>query len=189
MMDLVRREIARALSALRMPLRAVQRTIDTAPNVQRVGAEGIASESLQGMELFQQFGFTSGVPDGTQLIVLPLGGRTSAAVVIATENGTYRFKVDKGEAAIYNQWGDVIHLKSDRTIHMKSDLKVVVESPLAQFTGDIEAANIHSSGNVVADGNVADQGGEKTMAGMRSAFNTHTQVVTGGVAQAPGGGM
>lgn len=198
MIDLIRREIRRALASVRQPVRAVLQSAVTSTRVQRVNAEGLAGEPLQDMELFQQFGFTSGLPAGTQLIVIPLGGRTSAAVVVATEHGAYRFKVDaQGEAALYNQWGDVIHLKQDRSIRVQAQLKVDVVAPLATFSGDATVAgaltvagNITGQANITATGNVADQAGAKTMAGMRAAYNAHTHTdPQGGVTGAPSGAM
>lgn len=139
MIEHIRREIGRALAGTRSAFRAVQTGLVLATRIQRASGEGLAGEELSDMELFQQFGFTSTPPKGTQLIVIPLGGRTSAAIVVATEHGTYRFKLDAdGEAALYNQWGDVIHLRQDRKIHVKAAAEVMVETPLATFSGDVQ---------------------------------------------------
>ena len=69
---------------------------------------------LEAAELFQQFGFTSGVPAGSELIVLPLGGKTAHSVIVATENGAYRVQVGGGEVCVYNQWGAKITLKKKK---------------------------------------------------------------------------
>lgn len=197
MIDVIRREISRALAALRMPVRAIKTGGISSNRVQRVHGEALKGERLQDMELIQQFGLSTCPPDGSQLIIIPVGGRSSAAVVVATEHGSYRFKVDaQGEAALYNQWGDVIHLKQDRSIRIVAQAKVRLETPLAEMTGNLSVAgnitsggNMTSAANITAAGSVADQGGAKTMAGMRSVFNAHTQIVSSGVAQPPGGGM
>lgn len=197
MIEVIRREIARFMAGMRPALRAVLKGGVTRTRVQRLNAEALAGETLRDVELMQQFGFTSAPPEGTQLVLIPLGGRTSAAVVVATEHGAYRFKVDnQGEAALYNQWGDVVHLKQDRSMRVAAALKVRLETPLTEISGNATiagnldvAGNVHGAANITADGNVGDQGGTKTMAGMRDAFNTHTQVVSGGVAQPPAGGM
>jgi phage gp45-like len=154
MIEVVRREIGRALAGVRQGLRAVQTGLGLATRVQRINGIGLSAEELADMELFQHFGFTSAPPDGAQLIVLPIGGRTSAAVVIATEHGAYRFKLDfKGEAALYNQWGDVIHIRKDRTIHIKAAAKLEIEAPLATFSGNVEVAGtLTAAVDVVADG-------------------------------------
>lgn len=192
MIEHMRREIQRALAGTRTAMRAVLKgSMTLGTRVQRLNAEALAGEILQDVELMQQFGFVSGLPEGTQLIVIPLGGRTSAAVVVASEHGSYRFKVDHdGEAAVYNQWGDSVHLKKDRSIRVTAEAKVVLDTPLTEMTGDLSVAGSISSGaDITAAGDVSDQGGTKTMAGMRDTFNGHTQPVSGGIAQPPGSGM
>ena len=128
-LDIIRREIARAAAGSRHAFRAVLKTLALATRVQRVGGDGLAGEDLQDTELFQHFGFTSAPPAGTQYIVLPLGGRTSASVIVATESGAHRLALDaQGECRIYNQWGDYVHLKQDRSIHVKAQARVFVET-------------------------------------------------------------
>lgn len=183
MIDLVRREIQRALAGTRQALRAVlSGGFVTSARVQRLNAEGLAGEKLTDVELLQHFGFTSAPPDGAQLIVIPLGGRTSAAVVVATEHGSYRFKVDaQGEAALYNQWGDSIHLRKDRTMRAVAGVKLEVVTPLATFSGDLQVA-----GNVTVGGDAAVTGtvtGTTDVIGGGKSLKTHTH---GGVT--PGGG-
>lgn len=181
MIDVIRREISRALAGVRQAVRGVLTSTVTNTRIQRVNVEALAGETLQDVELMQQFGFTSGLPAGTQVILVPLGGRTSAAVVVATEHGAYRFKVDhQGEAALYNQWGDVVHLKQDRSMRVAAALKVRLETPLTEISGNATiagnldvAGNVHGAANITADGNIGDQGGTKTMAGMRSIYNGH----------------
>lgn len=169
MIDQIRREVSRGLASMRGAVRAVLQGIAIAQRVQRVNAEALAGEQLQDVELMQQFGFTSAPPDGTQLIVLPLGGRTSAAVIIATEHGSYRLQLgNQGEAAIYNQWGDMVHLKKDRSIRVVAALKVRFESPLVEFTGDG-----HLAGTLTADVDVI--GGGKSLKN-----HTHGGVAFGG---------
>lgn len=193
MIELIRREIQRALAGVRQPVRAVLRSIVTSTRVQRVNAEALAGEQLQDIELLQHFGFASALPAGTQLIVIPLGGRTSAAVVVASEHGTYRFKVDaQGEAALYNQWGDVIHLKQDRSIRVVAALKVDMVTPLATFSGNVEVAgnvtvanNLAVTGNSTASGNLTVAGtvtGTTDVVASGKSLKTHTHggVQTGG---------
>lgn len=55
-----------------------------------------------------------------------------------------------------------------------------VTTPLATVNGDVQVnGNIQASGNITAGGNVADAGGAKTMAGMRSTYNSHTHPENG----------
>lgn len=172
MIEIIRREISRSLAQARLGLRAVSTGLQVALRIQRAHAEGLAGEQLQDVEMFQQFGFTSAPPDGTQLIVIPLGGRTSAAVVVATEHGAYRFHLDaKGEAALYNQWGDVVHLRQDRTIHMVAATQVLIDAPVLQVNGEIRA-----TGDIKSDADMVDQADTtpRSMRGMRETFDIHT---------------
>lgn len=126
---MIRREVDRARSSVRQAFRAALSLLNIETRVQRVSGEGLADEPLEDMELFQHFGFTSAPPVGTEYIALPLGGRTSASVVVATEHGAFRFVLDnQGESCAYNQWGDFAHFKKDRSIHVKAQEKVFVET-------------------------------------------------------------
>lgn len=191
MIDQIRREVARGLAGARGAVRAVLAGISLAQRSQRVQAEALAGEQLQDVELMQQFGFSSAPPDGAQLIVLPLGGRTSASVVVATEHGAFRVKLNnQGEAVIYNQWGDLVHLRKDRSIRVVAALKVVMETPLLTVTGAIHAGgNITTDQSVTATLDVRDAGGTKSMAGMRTTYNGHTHTETNSVTNPPNQGM
>lgn len=178
---MIRREVSRSLAGIRQGLRAVLASLTLDTRVQRVTGEGLADEELDDMELFQHFGFTSAPPKGTEFVLLPLGGRTSASVAIATEHGAYRFILDaQGEMAVYNQWGDSVHLKQDRSIHVVAELKVVMDTPLLQVNGEIKA-----TGNITSELDVRDQGGLKSMRGMREVYNGHHHNETGAVTQTP----
>ncbi len=185
--DVIKREIGRAMSNLRQAFRASMAGMDLAAPIQTANAQGLSGESLQAHELFQHFGFSSAPPANAQLIVLPLGGRTSAAVVIASEHGAYRFVLGtRGEAALYNQWGDVVHMKQGE-IRMIAATQVTIDAPILQVNGQIKA-----TGNITSDTNVLDQAGAKSMAGMRSVYNAHKHVennVNGGNTNTPTGSM
>lgn len=213
---MIRNEVNRAATSARGALRGVLGSIKRAPQVQLVDGEGLSGEALKAMELFQNFGFTSAPPAGTQIVLLPLGGRTSAAVIVASEHGAYRFVLGAdGEAAVYNQWGDFVHLRADRTMHVVSEARVLIETAdvtinasdsvtintpaltvngatvevnasagVALNTPTVAASEAITAGtNITATNNVLDQAGTKSMAGMRTVFNTHTHPEN----NAPGG--
>jgi phage baseplate assembly protein V len=163
------RQFRKMLAGVRSAFRAVAGAMVHSGRTQKISAEGLAGEQLPDMELLQQFGFTSAPPEGAHLIVLPLGGRTSASVVVATEHGAYRFQLgNRGEAAMYNQWGDHVWMRENRQIDVVAAAQVNIQSPLVNMSGDLVV-----QGDIVAGGDVADQGGAKTMAGMRSVYNGH----------------
>jgi hypothetical protein len=73
------------------------------------------------------------------------------------------------------------------TVTLVASTKVAMTTPLLAVTGAIT-----SGASITAAGNVADQGGAKTMAAMRATFNAHTHAehgTGGGVTDAPAAGM
>lgn len=191
-LDIIRREISRAAAGVREAFRGRLGSLDKTGRVQLANLEGLKGEALQATELFQHFGFTSAPPAGSQVIVLPLGGKTSAAVIVATENGNYRLQLGAdGECAMYNQWGDRVWMKQSRVIDVAAGLSVDFTTPTVNMSGALHVVgNITSDANIQAALQVNDQGGAKSMAGMRAVFNAHTHTdPQGGTVGAPSAGM
>ncbi|EJK7241903.1 phage baseplate assembly protein V [Salmonella enterica] len=117
MMQIISQRINQALARIRQAFRIRLGATDSAAAVQRIQAQGIGNENLQGAEMFQHYGFTSHPQPGTMGIVLPLGGVSSHGIVIATEHGAYRLKSLKpGEVALYTDEGAKIVLKRGKLI-------------------------------------------------------------------------
>lgn len=115
--------IARRLAGIRQAFRGVLTLVKAAGAVQLVQVDGLAPEKLRDTELFQHYGYTSHPPAGTMAVVVPLGGKTSHGIVIATEHGTYRLKnLKSGEVAIYTDEGDSIVLKRGRLIEVTTHM-------------------------------------------------------------------
>lgn len=179
----VKRLIERALGRIRLPFRGVITHINNAPDVQLVQLKGMAAgDDLQDNELFQQFGFSSNPPSGTLGVILPVGGKTSQGVIIATENGELRFKPLKpGEAVVFNAFGDHVLMRENRvteivcdTLLVKATTKVRFETPAVENTGTHHSdGDMESGGSITAAHDVADQGGTKTMADMRQVHDDH----------------
>jgi phage baseplate assembly protein V len=61
-----------------------------------------------------EFGFSSGLPAGTDVVLAFLGGDRSSPVVIATNHQGFRHAdLQPGETVVYNQWGLNIQLTED----------------------------------------------------------------------------
>ncbi|HEH9715082.1 TPA: phage baseplate assembly protein, partial [Pasteurella multocida] len=96
--------------------------VKSGDNIQKAQVSGLAGETLQDVELMQQFGFTSVPPAGTQVVVVPVGGKTTHSIIIATENGAFRVKnLENGETALYDQSGSTIILKQGRLVEVDCD--------------------------------------------------------------------
>ncbi|MBX3588800.1 MAG: phage baseplate assembly protein V [Ramlibacter sp.] len=152
--DAVKRAVGDAMRGMRQAFRALVKVDQLERGIQLASGEGLDGEALKGLELFQQFGLTSVLPAGTQVIVVPLGGRTSHAVIVASEQPTYRLALDAaGEMAIYNQWGDYVWLKQDGQMKVKAATRVEIDAPLVHLTGNLTVAGrVDVVGDVVGEG-------------------------------------
>lgn len=148
---LIDARIQRAMAKRRPAFRGRLKRINTAPGVSMVQCVGTDNEPLPGLELMQHYGFTACPLGDAQVIVLPLGGKTSQGVIIATEDSQYRIKqLADGEVAIYSHNGDSIVLKNGRlieitteTLKINATTKVEMNTPLLQVNnGDVKADNI-----------------------------------------------
>lgn len=142
--------IRRALRAIRLPYRARLTARDDAPGLQLAQAEGLAGEQAQAVEILQLFGLTSGTPADSDCIVLPLAGRTSASVIIATEHAACRLKVGPGEVRMYSQEGAYIHIKSGRVVEVECDeLAINVKNGVRLTAG--QGVEISAGGGIRLD--------------------------------------
>ncbi|MCG9060175.1 phage baseplate assembly protein V [Laribacter hongkongensis] len=138
------RRIGRALAGIRQAFRGVLRGTRGGKGSQLAQVDGLAGEPLPDLELFQQFGFTSNPPAGTAVVVLPLGGRTSHGIIVATENGAYRIgDLKPGETAIFNAFGDRFVFRDGRIDGTTKAFRLVAsegmefDTPAAKFTGAV----------------------------------------------------
>ncbi|MEN3809876.1 phage baseplate assembly protein V [Chromobacterium piscinae] len=159
----VDQRIRRAFSNVRQGFRAVLTHVDSDGGVQAAQADALAGERLQDAELFQHYGYTSNPPPGSMAMVLPLGGRTSHSVVIATEHGSYRLQsLQPGEVALYSDEGSKIVLKRGRIIAVECDTFQldcktwqVNASEQASFT----TPTLNTSAQLIAQGQISGNGG------------------------------
>lgn len=152
-------------------------------------------ETVDNVPRLAEYGFNSMPPADADAIVLFSGGNRSDGVVIATGSQTYRMRSLKtGEVSISDDQGQSVYLmrdglkltdKAGSTVTMKGDgsgemsfaggLTIRANS---KIVGTLEVTeDITGEANITAAQNVADQGGAKTMAGMRQVFNSHDHVV------------
>lgn len=122
MLSKIKQEMQKMLSNIRTPFRGVLNGSDSSNDIQRHQVSGLADETLQDVEIYQHFGFTSNPPPGTKVIVVPLNGLTSHSVIIATENGNYRLaSLKPGEVALYSSFGSTVVLKEGNIIDIDAE--------------------------------------------------------------------
>lgn len=168
--SLIDKRIRKALGGIRLAFRGVLTRITTTGGVQTAQVAGLAPEGLEGIEMFQQYGFTAAPPEGAMAIVLPLGGRTSHGIVIATEHSSYRLQgLESGEVAIYTDEGTSIVLKRNRIIAATCDdweldckrMKVNASESVAFTTPELSTSEkLTAQGLISGNGGMAIKGGD-----------------------------
>lgn len=101
-----------------------------------------------------EFGFSSGPPVGSDVVVAFMGGDRSSPVIIATNSKAYRHGgLLSGETVIYNQWGQFIKLTEKgitveangqpvtvsraTVVTITGTEEIIADTPLLKCTGDI----------------------------------------------------
>lgn len=127
------RIIAKTIAPLKrrvylMISRAVVTLVKDPLKMQELQVNGLAGETIDGVERFQQYGFTSVPHPGAEAILLSIGGDRSHPVVIAVDDRRYRLKaLDRGEIALYDDQDQKLHIKRGG-IEINSPFKIELVS-------------------------------------------------------------
>lgn len=138
-----------------MVSRAIIKAIDDSKGLQQMQVDALADETLDRVERFQGYGFTSVPLPGGSALVVCVGGSRSHPVIVATDDARYRLTgLQPGEVALYTDQGDKIHIKRGGNIDIVAATKLKITAPAIEMTGPLTVAgNITvTGGNVVADG-------------------------------------
>ncbi len=146
-------QINKAIKQLRFPMLG----IIARGSSKSLQVQGLQDETLQEVELIQQVGFSSYIPEGAKVVVLPLQGKTAKSVVIATTGGAILVNVADGETCIYDQFGHQV-LLHENGIKMTGNVEII---------GGLKVLE-----NIESEGEVSDKTG--SMQAMRDAYNPHT---------------
>jgi len=151
-------------------VRARLKSTDDSGDHQSIIASGRAREQFggqqQGVMRVQVFGFSSHAPANSHGLVLMLGGNPDQAVALGMEHPESRPKdLAEGEAIVYNQRGDKLHLQADGVALLTCSEfrviaeKVVVECPDINLGGEggqpvALLGSVDNSGDIIV-GNVS----------------------------------
>ncbi len=130
---------------------------DSSQAVQIVQVKPGKDETLTDIQHAEPYGYTSRPHDGAEVLVLSLGGNSSHSIALQIGDRRYRLKgLEKGEAAIYTDQGDKVHIKRGGTIEVVASTKLEVSSPLATFSQDVQiAGDLDVTGNSTANDHIS----------------------------------
>ncbi|WP_165184705.1 phage baseplate assembly protein V [Caulobacter soli] len=150
MMNQFRKALAPTARAVGMMVaRVLVRLVDDSPGVQQLQVDGLADETLDGIERFQNYGFTSRPKPGAEGIMVAVAGTRSQGVVIVVDDRRYRLReLAEGEVAMQDDLGQVVHFKRDG-ISIESPFKVEITAPSVKVTADhvvVDSADVQLGG-------------------------------------------
>lgn len=128
-----------------------------------------------------EFGFSSGLPVGTDVVLAFLGGDRSNPVVIATNHQGYRHSdLSPGETVMYNQWGLYIQLTEDGISIDAKGQDVTVNNAKNLTATATEQVKLITP-KLLVTGDVIDncETNNKTLKQLRDAYNEHDHEVKG----------
>lgn len=144
------------LKVRQMVSRGVVLLVNDAAKMQEIQLKIMADDTMDGVERFQNYGFTSKPHTGSEAIALTVNGDKSHTVVIAVDDRRYRLKgLDDGEVALYDDQGQKIVLKRDQILVEAP--KVVVQSDDISLGGE-GGAKVARVGDLVAVGSGSSTG-------------------------------
>ncbi|UMS01532.1 baseplate assembly protein [Escherichia coli] len=131
--------------------------------------------------VLQQFGFSSVLPEGTDVVVLSLGGNRSSAVVVASGHQAYRITgLSSGEVVVYNQWGQAVRLHESGIVVEANNQPVAVNSATTLTVTATDEVMLNTP-SLKVTGDITDncEKNNTTLKALRDAYNSHTHPVTG----------
>lgn len=157
--------------------------IDDAHQVQRAQVKLSGDEVKDDTPRLSEYGFQSNPPAGSDCIVLFLAGERTNGVVVATGSQQYRMRnLATGEVAISDNKGQHVYLSAagirvdggGLPIQILNTPSVLIDSAAVRMTGTLQVdGNVTGGANITAAAEVRDQGGSKSMSGMRTVYNGH----------------
>lgn len=133
------------------------------------------------------FGLSSVAPDGSDAIVMFVGGDRGNGVVLGTNHADSRPKnLAAGESAVFNQVGIKIYLSRGGLVIEGAGLPIIVQdAPIVTVNAEtkvqLNTAELAVSGKITAGGDITDNAsaGGKSMADMRTVYDGHDHPIEG----------
>lgn len=173
------RDVQKLLAPLQRRLRliadrAIVTLVNDALQRQNLQLKVLADEGADDVERFQNYGHTSVPPDGSEAIVLGLGGARAGLVAIAVEHKGFRPKgLEEGDSCLYHLEGHNLTLGKDglAALSAKSVITTATEQTLTISPENEILGALHVTLNITTDADVIING---------KSFLGHTHKLPGG---------
>jgi len=166
-MDAVIRTVTKLVGPLKRRVllmigRGVLKLIDDAGGIQHAQLVALEGETLDRVERFQEYGFTSVPHPGAEAVLAAAAGDRGHSLVVGVEDRRYRLVgLAGGEVAIYDDLGQKVRLKRNG-IHAHSPLNILLRTDgVLRLEGD--GVEIHGRTYVQTD--VHGKGSRETWTG------------------------
>lgn len=152
--------VSRAIAAISRRLRlmvdrALVRIVTDSLGRQNLQVQSLADENDDDVERFQNYGFSSVPPPGSEAIVVAVGGRRGGMVAIAVEDkGSRPRGGEEGDVILYHQEGHVIVLKKNGL----AEIRVKKINLIAEESCDIIGKQINITGHTSFSEDIQVQG-------------------------------
>lgn len=125
------------------------------------------------------FGFSSALPTGSDVVIAFIGGDRSSPVVIASGHQGYRYSgLNPGEAVVYNQWAMSILLTEDGITIDAAGQDVTINNA-RDLTATATGAAKFITPKLLCTGDIIDncETNTTTLKQLREAYNVHIHPV------------
>ena len=125
------------------------------------------------------FGFSSGLPVGTDVVIAFIGGERSSPVIIASNHQGYRRTgLNEGETAIYNKWAMEV-LLTEKGVFIDAKGKDVEVNNATNVTINACEGILANTPVLKCTGDIIDncESNTRTLKELRDAHNDHDHVV------------
>lgn len=136
----------------------------------------VGSETLTDVEHLEPYGFTSRAKAGAAVLLAALKGNPGHSVAVSIGGRQFRLRdLEKGEVALYDDLGNVIHLMRDK-LRVNAVTLLEATAPTTNISGDVNIiGNTTFTGTVTANGK--DIGDTSRHSGVTPGSGTSGEVV------------
>ena len=120
-----------------MITRAIIESVKDGDGMQLVKVSLLAGENRDDAERFQNFGFSSVPPDGSECVAVSIGGNRDHLIIIVADDRNSRITgLAKGESVFYNSKGDKLVLKASGNLEGTLSANFEITGKKYKFQGD-----------------------------------------------------